>query len=133
MLVVASVATVLLLIYFIVYQWDWVGGSINYLLTFCFYPALIVLFSTKPIVKLFDHKFVGTLGKITYDVYIWHNPCFFMLYIIPSLTGREVYLLSVKAMVVYTIITFVIGTISYYILEQPINRWVTRKLNSSWS
>lgn len=109
-----------------VYKWEWVASGINYLMTFVFYPALVVLFSSRPLAKLFDYKCIGTLGKITYDTYIWHNPIFFLLYIIPAVTGQNWSLLTVKAMLLYTVFSFVVGAVSYYALERPINRWIDK-------
>lgn len=101
-----------------VYKWEWVASGINYLMTFVFYPALVVLFSSRSLAKLFDYKCIGTLGKITYDTYIWHNPIFFLLYIIPAVTGQNWSLLTVKAMLLYTVFSFVVGAVSYYALER---------------
>ena len=112
-----------------VYKWAWVASGINYLMTFCFYPALIIIFSSGSIAKLFDHKFVGTLGKITYDTYIWHNPNFLLLYIIPAITGRSWNLLTARAMLIYTAVSFVVGAISYYALERPISSRVKRSID----
>lgn len=109
-----------------VYKYEWVANGINYLMTFIFYPALVVLFSSKPLAKLFDHKCIGTLGKITYDTYIWHNPGFLLLYIIPTVAKQSWSLLTMKAMLLYTVFSFVAGAVSYYTLEQPINRWIDK-------
>lgn len=116
-----SVAAVALLLCLMVYKWAWVASGINFLMTFCFYPALIIIFSSKPLVRLFDHKFIGILGKITYDTYIWHCPNFLLLYIIPAITGRNWDLLTAKAMLVFTMVSFAVGAVSYYALERPIS------------
>lgn len=121
-----SLMSVAILSCLMVYKWEWVAGGINYLMTFVFYPALIILFSSRPLAKLFDHNCIGTLGKITYDTYIWHCPNFLLLYIIPALTGRSWSLLTVKAMLLYTVFSFVVGAVSYYALERPINRWINK-------
>ena len=113
-----------------VYKWEWVASSINYLMTFWFYPALIIIFSSGPVAKLFNHKFIGILGKITYDTYIWHNPNFLLLYIIPAITGRSWNLLTAKAMLIYTAVSFAVGAISYYALERPISSRVGRLMET---
>lgn len=111
-----------------IYRWEWVAGGINYLMTFWFYPALIIIFSSRSLTKLFDHRFIGTLGKITYDAYIWHCPNFLLLHIIPAITGKSWDLLTAKAMLVYTVGSFAVGTVSYYVLERPINHGVKKLL-----
>lgn len=121
-----SIASVAFLLCMMVYKWEWVASSINYLMTFWFYPALIIIFSSGPVAKLFDHRFIGTLGKITYDVYIWHCPNFLLLYIIPVVTGQSWSLLTVKAMLLYTVFFFAVGAVSCYVLERPINRWIDK-------
>lgn len=120
--------TVTFITWLMIQHWEWVAGGINYTMTFLYYPALIIIFSAKPFVKLFDHKCVGVLGKITYDVYIWHAPCFLLLYIIPAVTGHYYNLLSLKAMLIYTLLMFVVGTMTYYLLEMPINKSTRRLL-----
>lgn len=125
-----SVASVAFLLCMIVYKWEWVAGGTNYLVTFWFYPALIIIFSSKPLTKLFDHRFIGTLGKITYDTYIWHNPNFLLLYIIPAITGRSWNLLTAKAMLIYTAVSFAVGAISYYAIERPISSRVGRLMET---
>lgn len=128
-----SIMSVAFLLCMMVYKWEWVAGGINYLMTFWFYPALIIIFSSRPVAKLFDHKFIGTLGKITYDTYIWHNPNFLLLYIIPAITGRSWNLLTARAMLIYTAVAFVMGAVSYYALERPINHGVKKLIEKQQS
>lgn len=119
--VILSFFVIGLMTYFMLVHWEWVGGNIQYLMTFCYYPALIILFSTKPMEKLFQHPTIGFLGKVTYDVYIWHNPNFLLMYVLMNLMNKNYNLNSIKAMVLYTFLCFVAGTLSYFCLEKPIN------------
>ena len=128
-----SIMSVAFLLCMMVYKWEWVAGGINYLMTFWFYPALIIIFSSRPLTKLFDHRFIGALGKITYDAYIWHCPNFLLLYIIPAITGKGWDLLTAKAMLVYTAGSFAVGAVSYYALERPINHGVKKLLEKQQS
>ena len=121
-----SVISVAFLLCMMIYRWEWVAGGINYLMTFWFYPALIIIFSSGPLTRLFDHRSIGTLGKITYDAYIWHCPNFLLLYIIPTITGKSWDLLTAKAMLIYTAVSFAVGAASYYALERPISSRVRR-------
>lgn len=113
-----------------IYRWEWVAGGINYLMTFWFYPALIIIFNSRLLTKLFSHRFIGTLGKITYDTYLWHNPNYLLLYIVPTVTGWNWNLLTVKSMLIYTVVSFAVGTFSYYAIEKPIEKWVRKRLIS---
>ena len=51
-----------------------------YLLTFITYPALILLFETDLAKSIFRHKIWGTLGAVTFDVYLFHSPLFPLAY-----------------------------------------------------
>ena len=125
--VVASVVSLVFLTGVMLVKFEWVAGGINYIMTFWFYPALIVLFSSKLFTKIFHFRFIGTLGKITYDVYIWHNVNFVLMFTLIGTLHLNVYLKGRKSMLVYTAINFAVGAISYYVLERPINKFITKR------
>ena len=104
-----------------------VEESINYILTFIYYTTLIVLVEMPMLKRLFDHKFIGTLSKISFDVYIWHNPLFLVLYIIIAYNNWSTsFLFSYKSMFIYTIVAFGIGVLSYYMIEMPIRKKILK-------
>ena len=125
--VILSACLIALLSYLIFSHWTWVEANINYLMTFCFYPALIVIFSSDTARSMFRHPIIGTLGKITYDVYLWHNPLFPLMFVMLHIFGLSPNLNSMRAMILYTVISFGAGTISYFVLDKPIHRYLQKK------
>ena len=123
-----SACVVVFLTVVMVVKFDWALSGINFLLTFIYYPCLIAFFMWHPVAKIFDISWLGTLGKITYDVYLWHNPNFMLMYIIPALMNWSPNLMSVKAMIFYTVLNFAIGALSYRLIEKPMNQMVERKV-----
>ena len=120
--------TICFLTYCIVCRPEWIGNNINYLLVFCYYPALVVLFMSPIMCKCTSKKFFGVMGEITYDVYLWHNPNFLLMYILLNKLKLNVNLLTVKAMIVYTIINFAIGAVSHYVLELPLTHYLEKRI-----
>jgi len=87
--------------------------------SFVLCPALIVLSQTVAAGKIFRHSFWQTLSEISYNVYVWH----FTIQLFCSLfwpewmsSGRPV------DMYVFGAATWVIGAVSHYLLEKPLNR-----------
>lgn len=96
-----------------------VSENVNYLMIFICYPALIVLFSSKMMKKLFSAKWIGIVAAISFNVYVWHV-CGRLLMNI--LIARDILVVNVKSpitMIVYTLCMFGIGTGSYYLIEKP--------------
>lgn len=117
--------TLIGLLYLMIFHYGLVENGNNYLLTFFFYPSLIILALSPAAKKIFCHSCLGTLGNISFNVYLWHNPLFILMYIILKLSVT-VNLQTCKAMICYTIICFAAGTASYYLLEKPINSRITQ-------
>lgn len=108
----------------IVYCTEYVESNINYVVTFLLYPAIIILFHTKPVKKFFGWKGIGTLSAISYNVYIWH-----LLLLIVLLAANVKYELHIDytnrmVMIVGLLVSWVVGTLSHYFIEKPINRYI---------
>ena len=113
-----------------VYNWSWVENDINYILTFWYYPALIILFDSDIAAKIFKSKSIGTFGKMTYDIYLWHNPGYLMLYILIERTGWGLDLNRRRTMLAYAIVSCLVGAFSYHFVDKPIAEKITRKIRS---
>lgn len=117
-----SLLFVLAVTYGLLNHYAYFHDGILYFMTFVYYPALIILFLSAPVTRLFRHRIWGTLGTITYDVYIWHLPLLLLMYIILELLPVSVNVRSVGTMLIFTAIAWGMGTLSYYLLEKPIQR-----------
>lgn len=124
-----SSAIVLLIILLIVGNYSIMSTGINYILTFIFYPALIIVFLSKPIRTIFKSSKIGTLGKISFDTYIWHNALFILMYICIALFDWTIDLNRMTSMGIFTLITFAVGASSYFLIEVPINKLLVKKTN----
>ncbi len=122
--------SVILISFLIISSSPWISGGTSYILTFWFFPSLIVIFTRKPIIKLFNWKIIGEAGKITYSVYIWHVCCYMVMRIMIGLMGYDSsVIMQRKAMYLYGIFCFIVGTISYYFIEKPTNRIALKRMS----
>lgn len=126
---IVNVITVLILTVLIVLTPDFMDKGINYIMTFIYYPAVIIFFKSQVVKKVFDNNIWGRLGRISFDVYIWHNPFFILLFILIKIFNWNLNLSSCWFMIVYAIICYLFGTISHYFIEKPLNRLVANKFS----
>lgn len=101
---------------------EWLSVGFSYLLVFMLYPGLIILFQSDTAEKLFRHRWIGELGKITFDVYVWHAVLLTFLRILTENTQYEGYFASRKVMYITAIFIFLLGTLSYYFIDKPITK-----------
>lgn len=128
-----SVLCIVVIIVFMVlvnYRYGWVADGFNYLMTFVFYPAIIVLCHSNFCKKVFRAKIWGVIGNISYDVYIWHTVLFILMYVVIKVLGINVNLFQVSAMICFTAITFVVGTVSHFAIEKPIQKKLFQNRNN---
>lgn len=103
-----------------------VQKDLAYILTFLMYPTIIILFETKIIQRIFYSKLWGVWGRISYDVFIWHNPFFIFMYIIIQHFDLSPDFTQIKYILLYTLFSEIIGVVSYFLLEKPLNRLIDR-------
>lgn len=100
----------------------------NYILTFLVFPSLVFVFESNFGKSIFRHKLWGTLGKISFDVYLWHNPMLPLMYAIIGYTGWNPNFSKISSMYVFLMVSWLVGAVSYYVVETPLNRFVDRKI-----
>lgn len=103
-----------------------ISDGFSYLLVFCYFPAIIIIAKIPFIKKMFNYKWIGVLGKITFDVYIIHNPLYVLMYIFIKIFNLNINLNSEVTMMLYTVICFATGTIIHFLYEEPINKYINR-------
>lgn len=94
--------------------------DVNYLMTFLYYPALIIIFKYTRINKLFKKSFISTISEVTFDVYLWHNVLLLFMCLLIKAFKITINLASLKIMICFTIASFIVGFVSYYVFEKPI-------------
>lgn len=105
---------------FVLWRHQWFEDYDKYIYTFIAYPALLVAFLNPKIQKLFNFKFIGAVGKVTYDVYVWQVVVYFMAAFIERGTGLDASLNTVGGMFVWAAVTWVVGTASYLFFDKAV-------------
>lgn len=123
-LLMVCVLTCLIAFYSTTFMYEGIG----YIMTFIYYPALIVFFKSDVVSKIISGKIIGRIGQISFDVFVWHIPLFLLMFILIRVMGLDLNLHTCKAMLCFTIICYVVGTISFYCYEQPVARCIDRNL-----
>lgn len=125
--VAVSLVNIIVIVCVVAFRGEWIPQGLIYLLTFILYPSIIIVFQSKFVRSLFSHKIWGIWGRISYDVYIWHNPMFLMMYICFWITKWNPDLTKISSMYIYCIVAEVIGILSYHFLEKPLNKWLEKE------
>lgn len=106
------------------YAYEFTSYGLQYILTFIYYPALIILFLSKPVSDLFNKKIIGVLAGISFNVYMLHASVIIMFFLVQKLsTGfleGGIDLHRLRYMYLYIFCCFVIGTISHFFIEKPL-------------
>ncbi|TWP33316.1 acyltransferase family protein [Leekyejoonella antrihumi] len=92
------------------------GGFFVFVLATCAVIAVVELDQDGPVAKLFGYRPLAWVGKISYGLYLWHWPIFVM--ISPAHTSLS----GIPLFVVRFAVSFALGTVSFYLLEEPIRR-----------
>lgn len=117
---------IVIIVYVIAFQGQWITQGCIYLLTFIFYPSVIIVLQAQWFKRLFSYKVWGIWGQVSYDVYIWHNPMFLIMYILFWITRWNPDLMKISSMYIYCIVSWAIGMLSYIFLERPLNHWLSK-------
>lgn len=123
-----SCSVLVLITALIVWKSDFMSNGINYIMTYVYYPALIIVCKADIIRKLLNKNIIGKIGRISFDVYIWHNPFYILMYIFIKIFKWNLNLNSYRTMIGYAIVCFIFGGISFYFIEQPLTRWIEKKV-----
>ena len=111
----------------LIFQYDIMEYGVLYMLIFIYYPAIIVLFESKPAQKLLDCKLFGFLGQISFGIYIWHMEFNVLLVSLEGLLHLGINFASRWTELVVVLINIVIGIASFYLLERPITKTLKKK------
>lgn len=115
------------LIFCIVFHYDFVENGLVYLLTFCLYPSIIILFQSPIISNLFSSRFWGKWGEFSFDVYIWHNLLFIAMFLILRFLNRTPDFNKHSNMYLFCLIAEIVGLFSYLLIERPVNKYISRQ------
>ena len=114
-----------------IYQPDVIYPGIYYIMIFVYYPAVIIFCKSSFVSIVTNRKIFGTLGKISFDVYILHTPLNFTIVTLISVGFITVDMHSYVVMFVSAIIFFIIGAVCYYLVEKPTSKMMDRLLRKN--
>lgn len=103
----------------------------RFLLTFVFYPALIVFLQSFPMCFVTKASFWEKWAKITYSIFIWHFPMYMLLFLLLPLCKIDpAVVINQTSMILFTCVMQLIGWISYHFVENPLNQSMLRWFSS---
>ena len=93
---------------------------INDLYTICLFTVLVYTFTTKKsyISNLINKPFFGYFGRYAYSIYIMQQISFIIL----NKTSIQYHFFATQTLILYTILSVLIGVLTYYIIEYPIQK-----------
>lgn len=115
---ILSIFLLIFITYLILKHYYVIEKSINYTLTFIYYPILIIIFNFDIIKRILSSKIIGKIGEISFNVYVWHGGFILLLSIINKYYSFNINFASYKTMIIFTIILYIFGVISYYFIEK---------------
>ena len=126
---ILSTFLVIFITYLILKHYSIVEKNINYTLTFIYYPALIVSLNINTIKKIYLSKLIIKLAEISFNIYVWHVCAILIFIIVNKVYNLNINLNSYKVMIIFTILLYIFGTISYYLIEKSFGKLTSKKLN----
>lgn len=117
---VVSVTMIALWVWLYFKHYHVLEDGFGYLLVFWLFPALIVFMQNPIFERVFNFKFIGTISKITFDVYAWHVVCIVTIAVLNEQGILSLDFSKRETMYFVTAIAIVVGIISYFFLEIPI-------------
>ena len=116
-----------IMLFLILFAYKTVEYDIVYFLDFVLYPAIIIVFRSEFCRRIFNWKFLGTLAGISFNTYVWHLD-------FNTLSSEFLHLMNITVdyskfttEIIYVLLEFGIGALSYFYLEKPLS-----KLTKKW-
>lgn len=98
----------------------------QFLLTFVLYPALVLQTESAMSGKLFSHSIWQKWGQFSYNTFIWHVPMLLAIKHAGFYWNLDAYLPHRWAMYTFCLTAEIVGILSYYGIEKPLNGVVKR-------
>lgn len=125
--VIASVLCLSFFTFVFIYYPNYGASNLNYTLTFLVFPSLIVIFESKLMQRIFCQKIWGTLSAISFEVYLWHNPMFPLMYVVIKLLNRTPDFSKISSMFIFLLASWVVGALMYFLVERPVTKLLAKK------
>ena len=76
--------------------------------------------------KIFFTKIVREFAEISFNVYVWHVAGIIIVIILNKMFSLNMKLNSYKTMILFTIILYVFGSISHYVIEKGFGKLILK-------
>ncbi len=96
---------------------DFINFEMGILLSVICYPSLIIVFNTNVMQRIFCFPFIGVIGRISYDAFMWHFTSIVFLLDFCKWRGITFSLTSRIPMIILCLVTYIIGSISYFTFD----------------
>ncbi len=124
---ILSLLVVLLLVSLIAFCPALVKNGIHYISTFILYPALILVFKTEPALRILSGRAMKTVADIAFHTYLWHLPIIVFVLLLLNKVFMGADIRTRACMWIFAAASFAIGTLSYFLYEKTIGRWLETK------
>ena len=128
-LAIADIFMLVTLTCLMLFKKEFVTQGLWYLMSFVFFPGLVLLTETDLAKRFFRHSFWGTMGQISFNTYIWHCPMLWVMFLITHLLNITPYYAQRKWMYLFCFLTVIVGSVSFYLIEKPLNSFLRKKVN----
>lgn len=105
---------------------EWLGSGARYILTFITYPALMLFFLHPVMQKAFNLKWLGSVGKVTYDIYAWHLVVYLALVFKDRVGVLTLNFDSYGILTLAIASAIVMGVLSYFFVDRFV-MWIIGK------
>jgi peptidoglycan/LPS O-acetylase OafA/YrhL len=121
---VASVFIVVTLSLLFVIKPEMLEVGFVYLLTFFFYPAIIIIFRSSIVEKIFNHKAWGFAADVAFNAFMWHFVAFIPLFMYIKAHMWQYPWYGPIGMLTYYGIMIVVGVLSKMFIQPLLGRMV---------
>ncbi|MBR0353424.1 MAG: acyltransferase [Oscillospiraceae bacterium] len=125
---IVSFLIVAVMVLLIIFRFEIMEYGLSFILIFVVYPSLIVLFETPLIQNALNHRALGTMAQIAFNVYIWHFDFNTFCAVVNDLYKLRINFTTRAAEMVVVLLNIVIGIFSFYFIERPITKLIKKKV-----
>ena len=105
---------------------EFVNQKMNYIMTFGYYSAVILLFTSETVSSLFSHRTWSTLAEVSYNIYVWHAPMFVLYAIFFFVIGNVPDFSNIGTLIMMILGIYIVGVLSYQFIDKPFRKHFSR-------
>lgn len=112
---------IIVFIWFIIFAPGYIEAVSAFVFLFC--PSLIILLQTDCAQRVFRHSIWQVMCEISFNTYVWHSPLQLFLTLVAP---QFIYSQRLGHMYLFALLAWIIGTVSHFLLEIPLQKWLPR-------